>query len=197
MPAPRRCSPPSTCSYTPDKNRCCLFRSAWSLPGLTRQSITFAKSFTKEMDPRVKLAGHKGVAAVTRSAQRIGDDLAEIFVPFRAVIERFGGIKKVQVDTLRQRFCIRPRREEVAIAQDVLRVREHEFEEEDRGVRMRGAARNRDPLETPHAGRDDEPVDRRTAFAQLLGLVGVGRERERNFSADYEVDQQGVALAHG
>src|SRR5262249_36401339 len=164
MPAPRRCSPPSTCSCTPDKNRCCLFRSAWSLPGLTRQSITFAKSFTKEL----KAAGDKDVAAITRSAQRIGDYLAEIFVPFRAVIERFCRVEKVQVDTLRQRFCIRPRREEVAIAQDVLRVREHELEEEDRGVRVRGAARNRDPLETRHAGRDDEPVDRRTAFVQLL-----------------------------
>src|SRR5262245_18988602 len=165
MPAPRRCSPPSTCSYTPDKNRCCLFRSAWSLPGFTRQSITFAKSFTKEMDPRVKPAGDEGVAAITRSTQRIGDDLAEIFVPFHAVIERFCRVETVKVDNLRQRFCIRPRREEVAIAQDVLRVREHELEEEDRGVRVRGAARNGDPLETRHAGRDDEPVDRRTACA--------------------------------
>src|SRR5262249_934741 len=76
-------------------------------------------------------------------------------------------------------------------------VREDGLEGEDRGGGVGGGARNRDPLETRHAGRDDEPVDRRTAFVQLLGLVRVGREHERNFSADHEIDQQSVALAHG
>src|SRR5262249_38182444 len=128
---------------------------------------------------------------------RTGKDLPEILAPLRIFIERLGRIEKMQVGTLRQRSRVCARRKEVAVAQDILAVGEHELEEQDRGVRMRRAAGDAGTLQAPHAGRDHQPIDRCAALTQLLCLVGIGRKRKRNFSTDDKVREQGVPLAHG
>src|SRR5215813_1577735 len=131
-----------------------------------------------------------------RSVRRIRDDIAVLFTPFRVFIQSFAGIEKVERSTLRQRPCVRASRKEVTSKQDVLPIGEHELEEQDCGIRMRGATGDAGAFEACRAGWNDEPADRRAAFAQLLGLVGVGGKRERNFTGDYEVRQQGMTLAH-
>ena len=80
------------------------------------------------------------VAAGLEALDGISDELTESFAPLRILIERPGGIEKMQVGAPRQGSRICPRREEVAVAQDVLPIGKHEVEEQDRGVRMRRAA---------------------------------------------------------
>jgi hypothetical protein len=84
----------------------------------------------------------------------------------------------------------------LAIAQEFLRIRQHEIVKQDGGVWVRGAASNADALEARNRGRDEEPIDRRAAVFQLHDVEGVGRERERNFPEYDKVREQGVALAH-
>jgi 4-carboxymuconolactone decarboxylase len=106
-------------------------------PAIHRLRKTFLqKRWTRGSSPRVTRILHRPRLA------RSGDDLAEIFAPFRAVIERFDRIEEMQIHTLRQRLCIRARRKEVAVAEDILRVREHELEEQDRGARRGGQHRS-------------------------------------------------------
>src|SRR5947209_11900928 len=178
MRAPRRCSLPSTCSCIRDKSRSYRFH---------RRIVPLVADayFSRDL-----------LWDCACSVRRIGDDIAVLFTPFRIFIQSFGGIEKVQGSTLRQRPCVRTSRKEIASKQDVLPIGKHELEKQDRGIRMRGAAGDTGAFEACHAGWNDEPVDRRAAFAQLLGLVGVGGERERNFTRDYEVRQQGMTLAY-
>src|SRR5262249_1250629 len=192
MPPRQRCSLRSTCSSRRDKSRYC--RSSRLYSARPSPEAREGAALRPLQWPRIPLCQCWPFA---HDSARTGKDLPEILAPLRIFIERFGRIEKMQVGTLRQRSRICTRRKEVAVAQDILAVGEHVLEEQDRSVRMRRAAGDGGTLEAPHAGGDHQPIDRCAALAQLLGLVGIGRERERNLSADHEVREQGVPLAHG
>ena len=130
------------------------------------------------------------------SSRRVRDDLTKIPIPFLIFVQRFRRIDECEGNIVGKGRRVAPRREEVAIAQHVLSVGQHEFEEQDRAVRMRHTARDTGAFETSHPGRDDEPRNRGAAFPKLLGFVGVGGECKRHFSGNDEIRQQGVTLAN-
>src|SRR5712692_6008593 len=111
------------------------------------------------------LVAHALSFATALSARLVDDDVAVIFTPLLIFIQCFGRIEKCDGNTAWERSGLPACREEIAAEQEVLRIREHELEEQDRAVRVGSATGHGRAFEACHAGRDDQPSDRRPTFS--------------------------------
>src|ERR1700680_1691844 len=72
------------------------------------------------------------------SARLTDDDIAVRFSPFLTLVQTFGGIEKNDGNPVGKRLDVPAGRKVLAIAQQFLRIRQHEIEKQDRGIGVCG-----------------------------------------------------------
>ena len=101
----------------------------------------------------------------------------------------------MQIQAVGQLLYLLVRRREIALAQDRLRLRQHEFIIEQRCIRMRRAPRHAHAVDATDSGRDRQRRNRRAVLRKLVDLVGKDVERHRDFASCHQRGDERVTLA--
>src|SRR6266508_3758410 len=132
-----------------------------------------------------------------RRLASLAENLLVQLHPLVVLVEGDARVDELERQLVERRVDFPVRRHEVALREDLLAfLADLEVVEQHRGVRMRGAARDADPVRPRDRRADREPVDRRALALELFGLVIVYGQRERHLARHDELREQRVALAH-
>ena len=169
------------------------------------RSYGLSKEWRTPVTPDLSPAGRgrvpplRPVVSVTQCAllplPLLHDDLVVQLRPLVALVEDLRRVDHVELHVERPNLHIG--RREVASREQHLRLVQHEIQEQHRGMRACRALQHPGAEEARKARRNDVPVERGAGVLQLLGLVVIERERERNLPAHHQIGEQRVALAHG
>src|SRR5438045_213084 len=121
------------------------------------------------------------------AAERLGVKL----LPLSPFFDHRSGIDEAQRNFIESRFDLAVSWHEVPLEKDSLSLLAYlEFIPKQCCIRMRRPAGNADAVRARNRRRYDEPVDRCAFVLELLGLVVVCRQGQRDFTRSHQIGEQ-------
>src|SRR5260370_5099935 len=106
--------------------------------------------------------------AKARSSRLIHDDVAVSSAPLPACVQFIDRVEKRNRNPIGEWPCLPGGRKVIAVAQELLCVRQHEIEKQDGGLRVRCAPGDADAFKARDDGLKAETIDRRPFLFYLL-----------------------------